>query len=194
MPSDESKGSQLDAIGSLAQRQLDNTSPSASLRPLGMSQHTDTKLLICSLFQKSRVLAQDGVEWVDEPVPGYPKRPVSRGRGRREGAQETYADEPLQRPPAVARGRARGARCRRRGRVRLVPRHFRRRRPLRVAGAQRRALMASTVISRCSSETLRLMQVLSSFLFLDTTGSSFLQRDTYTSPTANSASTREIIE
>ena len=25
MPSDESKGSQLDAIGSLAQRQLDNT-------------------------------------------------------------------------------------------------------------------------------------------------------------------------
>ena len=29
MPSDESKGSQLDAIGSLAQRQLDNTSTSA---------------------------------------------------------------------------------------------------------------------------------------------------------------------
>ena len=28
MPSDESKGSQLDAIGSLAQRQLDNTSVS----------------------------------------------------------------------------------------------------------------------------------------------------------------------
>ena len=27
MPSDESKGSQLDAIGSLAQRQLDNTTP-----------------------------------------------------------------------------------------------------------------------------------------------------------------------
>ena len=27
MPSDESKGSQLDAIGSLAQRQLDNTFP-----------------------------------------------------------------------------------------------------------------------------------------------------------------------
>ena len=29
MPSDESKGSQLDAIGSLAQRQLDNTAGSA---------------------------------------------------------------------------------------------------------------------------------------------------------------------
>ena len=29
MPSDESKGSQLDAIGSLAQRQLDNTVPRA---------------------------------------------------------------------------------------------------------------------------------------------------------------------
>ena len=30
MPSDESKGSQLDAIGSLAQRQLDNTLTSQS--------------------------------------------------------------------------------------------------------------------------------------------------------------------
>ena len=79
-------------------------------------------------------------------------------------------------PPAVARGRARGARCRRRGRVRLVPRHFRRRRPLRVARAQRRALMVSTVISRCSSETLRLIQVLSSLLFLDTTRRATLSR------------------
>ena len=34
-----------------------------------------TKLLIYGLFQKGRVLAQDGV---DEPVPGYPKRPVPR--------------------------------------------------------------------------------------------------------------------
>ena len=34
MPSDESKGSQLDAIGSLAQRQLDNTTwpPLAGVR------------------------------------------------------------------------------------------------------------------------------------------------------------------
>ena len=32
MPSDESKGSQLDAIGSLAQRQLDNTSQNADAR------------------------------------------------------------------------------------------------------------------------------------------------------------------
>ena len=30
MPSDESKGSQLDAIGSLAQRQLDNTAEKLS--------------------------------------------------------------------------------------------------------------------------------------------------------------------
>ena len=43
MPSDESKGSQLDAIGSLAQRQLDNTRPA-----LG-----DTVAV--------RVLAQDGI-------------------------------------------------------------------------------------------------------------------------------------
>ena len=33
MPSDESKGSQLDAIGSLAQRQLDNTV--TATRPCG---------------------------------------------------------------------------------------------------------------------------------------------------------------
>ena len=31
MPSDESKGSQLDAIGSLAQRQLDNTGQTANV-------------------------------------------------------------------------------------------------------------------------------------------------------------------
>ena len=36
MPSDESKGNQLDAIGSLAQRQLDNTIPRLSdVRPVG---------------------------------------------------------------------------------------------------------------------------------------------------------------
>ena len=36
MPSDESKGSQLDAIGSLAQRQLDNTVENA---PKSLSRH-----------------------------------------------------------------------------------------------------------------------------------------------------------
>ena len=48
------------------------------------------------------------VEWVDEPVPGYPKRPVPRDDGRGAGAQEAHADEPLQRPPAVARRRTCG--------------------------------------------------------------------------------------
>ena len=33
------------------------------------------------------------VEWVDEPVPGYPKRPIPRD----EEAEEAHADEPLQR-------------------------------------------------------------------------------------------------
>ena len=33
MPSDESKGNQLDAIGSLAQRQLDNTDMLFLVRP-----------------------------------------------------------------------------------------------------------------------------------------------------------------
>ena len=35
MPSDESKGSQLDAIGSLAQRQLDNTVDSNGIARAG---------------------------------------------------------------------------------------------------------------------------------------------------------------
>ena len=49
------------------------------------------------------------VEWVDEPVSGYPKRPVPRDEDytAATGAQETHADEPLQRPPAVARRRTR---------------------------------------------------------------------------------------
>ena len=42
------------------------------------------------------------VEWVDEPVPGYPKRPVPTRRGDDEGTEEADADEPLQRPPAMA--------------------------------------------------------------------------------------------
>ena len=46
-------------------------------------------------------------------------------RGRRQGAQEAHADEPLQRPPAVALRRARGAGCCRCGGVRLVSRHYR---------------------------------------------------------------------
>ena len=37
MPSDESKGSQLDAIGSLAQRQLDNTKRVAKPLMAGLS-------------------------------------------------------------------------------------------------------------------------------------------------------------
>ena len=45
------------------------------------------------------------LEWVDEPVPGLPEAADSlRCRGG-EGAQEAHADEPLQRPPAVARRR-----------------------------------------------------------------------------------------
>ncbi len=43
------------------------------------------------------------VDWVNEPVPGYPKRPVPRDEGRGKGAQEVHADEPLQRPAAMAR-------------------------------------------------------------------------------------------
>ena len=49
------------------------------------------------------------VDWLHEPIPGYPLRPRSSRRERRKGAQEAHADEPLQRPPAVARRRACGS-------------------------------------------------------------------------------------
>ena len=51
MPSDESKGSQLDAIGSLAQRQLDNTRAGA-LQPAVTTSEKNTQAtrLITDLF------------------------------------------------------------------------------------------------------------------------------------------------
>ena len=56
------------------------------------------------------------VEWIDEPVPGYPKRPAPRDEAAAQRTQETYPDQPLQHPPAMARRRPRGPRrCRRRG-------------------------------------------------------------------------------
>ena len=65
------------------------------------------------------------VEWVDEPVPGYPKRPIPPRRGGGEGAQEAHADEPLQCPAAVARGCPRGARRCPGGGLRLACRYLR---------------------------------------------------------------------
>ena len=37
------------------------------------------------------------VEWVDETVPGYPKRPGPRDEDAAKGTQEAHAEEPLQR-------------------------------------------------------------------------------------------------
>ena len=65
------------------------------------------------------------VEWVDEPVPGYPKRPVSRERDGGEGTQETHIDQPLQRPSAMARRRTREPRRCGCGGLRLACGHFR---------------------------------------------------------------------
>ena len=49
------------------------------------------------------------VEWVDEPVPRLSEATGSPRRRRGEGAQEAHADEPLQRPAAMARRCARGS-------------------------------------------------------------------------------------
>ena len=47
-------------LPSCAKTRTATVSPSAGLRPFGPVANTDTKLLIYGLFQKSRVLAQDG--------------------------------------------------------------------------------------------------------------------------------------
>ena len=51
------------------------------------------------------------VEWVDEPVPDYPKRPIPRDEAAAKGIEETHADQPVQCPPEMARRRSRRARC-----------------------------------------------------------------------------------
>ena len=87
----------------------------------------------------------NGVDWVDEPAPGYPRRPVPRDEDAAKELRKRTLTNPLQRPPTVARRRARGTRCRRRGRPRLAGRHHRRRRPARAAGTQPR-LVKRTVL------------------------------------------------
>ena len=62
------------------------------------------------------------VEWVDEPVPGLPQAAGSPQRNCRQGPQEAHPHEPLQRPPAMARGRPRRPRRRRRKLLRLARR------------------------------------------------------------------------
>ena len=47
----------------------------------------------------------EGVESADEPVPGYWKRPVPRNEDAAKALKNAHPDEPLQRPPAVARRR-----------------------------------------------------------------------------------------
>ena len=47
------------------------------------------------------------VEWVDEPVPGYPKRAVPRDEDAAKALKKRTLTNPLQCPPAVARRRTR---------------------------------------------------------------------------------------
>ena len=54
--------------------------PKTIVKPtaLGPVANTDTKLLIYGLFQKGRVLAQDGINFFAE----HNRRPANRRRGR----------------------------------------------------------------------------------------------------------------
>ena len=70
------------------------------------------------------------VEWVDEPVPGLSEATgSSRNEDAAKALKKTHADEPLQRPAAMARRRTRRPRRRCGCRVRLVGGHLRRGRP-----------------------------------------------------------------
>ena len=60
------------------------------------------------------------VEWIDEPVPGYPKRPIPRDQKAAKALKKRTLTNLLQRPPAMARRRTPNARHGRGRRVRLV--------------------------------------------------------------------------
>ena len=77
------------------------------------------------------------VDWIDEPVPGYPKRPVPHRRRRSPATQAPHPHQPLQPTPPMANQRPRHPRHRRSQRLRLGRRHLRRRRP---AGTARNQL------------------------------------------------------
>ena len=76
------------------------------------------------------------VEWIDEPVPGYPKRPVPTAHRRSRAAQAPHPHQPLQPTPPMASQRPRHPRHRRRRRLRLARRHLRRRRPAGAVGLE----------------------------------------------------------
>ena len=68
------------------------------------------------------------VEWIDEPAPGYPKRPVPTADADLEQPQAPHPHQPLQPAPTMACQRSRQPRRRRSRRLRLDHRHLRRRR------------------------------------------------------------------
>ena len=76
------------------------------------------------------------VEWLDEPVPGYPTRPVPRDEAAATALKTRTLTSLYNARPTVARRRARGPRRCRCHRLRLAGRHLRRRRARRTAGAQ----------------------------------------------------------
>ena len=83
MPSDESKGNQLDAIGSLAQRQLDNTYPSHTQRPSRRCNNGATGTTKCVRRKKPRQVfmkqvALDLAAFDDSFLRGYSHLTIDR--------------------------------------------------------------------------------------------------------------------
>ena len=76
------------------------------------------------------------VDWIDEPAPGYPKRPISTADRRSPATQAPHPHQPLQPAPPMANQRPRHPRHHRRRRLRLGPRYLRRGRAAGTAEAQ----------------------------------------------------------
>ena len=79
----------------------------------------------------------NGLEWVDEPVPGYPKRPVSRGEDAAKALKKRTLTNLYNARPQWLGDAHDALDAVVAARVRLVGGHLRRRRSPRVAGAER---------------------------------------------------------
>ena len=85
------------------------------------------------------------VEWADEPVPGYPKRPLARNEAAaKELKARTLTNLYNAPPPALARGRARRTGCSRGGGLRMGRGDYRRPGS---AGLARAQLIPSWIVS-----------------------------------------------
>lgn len=89
------------------------------------------------------------VEWVDDPVSGYPQRAVPRDEDAAKALKKRTLTNLLQRSPAVARGRPRSGRFGRRRSLPMACRHLRRGCLTGATGTQQRPLTPARHYVEC---------------------------------------------